>query len=64
MEELFTINVTKQELNIIENIIGSIIKRGKYEKGDWNSETTKRVNDLLSKVERINDNAFMQMYSE
>lgn len=62
MEELFIVKLTIGELNTIHNIIGAVVGSGKYEKGNWNSETTKEVRSLLDKVSTVQDRAIGKVY--
>jgi hypothetical protein len=61
MEELYPVNMTISELNIIHNIIGAVISRGKYEKGAWDGNTTKEVDDLVEKVRIILEDAYAEI---
>lgn len=63
MEELFPVNMTITELNIIHNIIGVIMCKGKYERGNWNSETVKDVSNLVEKVGKIQKDAYKKINS-
>ena len=62
MEELFQVKLTIGELNTIQNIIGVVISRGKYEKGNWNDETIREVRSLLDKVSNAQDEAIGKAY--